>query len=138
MRLVLAGAAAVVVGVLGALVLGEYEFTGLTVLAAAVVFGLFIGEAALATAGPVRDGRLAVAASAVGVVSMAWGAWISTGRDLSFLGLPGWVSIPLAGLTAGVRTYGLRMILRKQRSRREGGTRPGVPAPGGSPEERPA
>jgi xanthosine utilization system XapX-like protein len=136
-RLILAAAAALAVGVLGALILGEYPFDGPTVLAAGVIFGLFIGEAAVGVTGPQRDLRLTVACVAIGLAAMTWAGWITTSHDLGRLGVAGGGAIALAGASAGLRT-GLGLILRTGRTRRAAGTLPGAPAPGASPEERPA
>jgi hypothetical protein len=136
-RLILAAAAALAVGVLGALLLGEYPFDGLTVLGAGVVFGLFIGEAAVGVAGSQRDLRLACAGAVIGLAAMTWAGWITTARDLSRLGAAGWAAIVLAGASAFLR-IGLGLILRKGPTRRAADTLPGAPAPGVSPEERPA
>ncbi|MEW6153592.1 MAG: hypothetical protein AB1673_06335 [Actinomycetota bacterium] len=103
MRLTLAVLAAAAVGAAGALVLGEYPFTGPLVVASAVVLGLFIGEAALAVArGPSL--ALGVACGAVGLAAMVWAGWITTSHDLSFLGPVGWTAVVVTGVTAGVRT----------------------------------
>ena len=139
MRPILAAGAAAAVGALGALILGEYPFTGLTVLVAAVIFGLFIGETAVAVGGRNEGAEVWLTATVlvIGVAAMTWAAWISTGRDLSFLGPAGWTSIPLAGATAAART-GLRTVLRKASPQPADGSLPAEPAPEVSPEERPA
>ena len=139
MRRILAAGAAAAVGALGALILGEYPFTGATVLAAGVILGLFIGETAVAVGGRDESGAgwLTVAVLVIGVATMTWAAWISTGRDLSFLGPAGWASIPLAGGTAAARS-GLRTVLRKASPQPADGSLPAAPAPEASPEERPA
>jgi hypothetical protein len=136
-RLILAGLAAVAVGTLGALILGEYPFTGVTVLAAAVIFGLFISEAAVAVARSEGDVRLAVAVGVVAAAATTWAAWISTGRDLSFLGAAGWTAVGLAAVTAGGRTI-MGTVLKKESPQPEAGNPPVEPAPGASPEERSA
>jgi len=130
MRLTLAALAAAAVGALGAVILGEYPFEGIVVLASGVVFGLFIAEAALAVhraPSPV----LAALAAAAGLLAMTWSAWISTGHDLSFLGPAGWTSIALTGAAAGLRTGGW---FRKGQSRRAAGT-PVRPAPAAPSED---
>jgi hypothetical protein len=136
-RVILAGVAAVAVGALGALILGEYPFEGVTVLAAAVIFGLFIGEAAVAVAGRERAVGLAVAVGVVAAAAATWAAWISSGRDLSFLSAAGWAAIVLAGGTAACRT-GMGTVLRKRTSPPGAGSLPEAPAPEASTEERSA
>jgi hypothetical protein len=132
MRLTLALAAAVGVGVVGALVLGEYPFRGVTVLAAGVLFGLFIAEAALAV-NRAPAPPLGIGCAVTGLAAMAWSGWISSGRDLSFLGPAGWAAIALTGAVAGARTSGL---VRRLSSRRGSGTRPEAPAPAAPSDER--
>lgn len=129
MRPILALVAAAAVGALGAVILGEYEFTGLTVLAAGVVFGLFIAEAALAVN---RHGnvRMGVGAGLIGLGAMTWAAWITTFHDLSGLTGTGWAAVALCGLAAGLRT-----ALRRGPSRSADGTPAPAPAPAGSPED---
>ena len=103
-RLVLGLLAAAAVGALGALILGEYTFSGVAVLGSGIVFGLFVGEAAVAVSR--RPGwLLGAACAALAAAAMTWSAWISTGRDLSYLGSEGWVAVGLAVLAAGIRGW---------------------------------
>jgi hypothetical protein len=134
MRLTLALAAAVGVGVVGALVLGEYPFRGVTVLAAGVLFGLFIAEAALAVNRAVSP-SLGIGCAVVGLGAMTWSGWISSGRALSFLGPAGWTAVALTGVVAGARTSGLFTRLS---FRRGSGSHPEAPAPAAPSDERPA
>lgn len=104
LRLVLAMTAAAVTGALGALILGEYPFKGVTVLGSALVFGLLVAEAALtihSTKGP----ALATACTVAAAGGMTWAAWIASGHDLSYLGPAGWAAIPLAAVAAGGWTF---------------------------------
>lgn len=117
---------------LEAVILGEYPFEGVTVLAAAVVFGLFVAEAARAVAGEPGP-ALGIGCTAITLVAMVWSAWIATGHDLSFLGPAGWCAIPLAAVTAGLRTG----LVRARPSRPGAGTPP-PPAPAPSTEDFPA
>jgi hypothetical protein len=92
------------VGALGALILGEYTFSGLAVLVSGVVLGLFVAEAAVAVSS--RKGPpLGLATAAIAAASMTWSAWISTGHDLSFLQPEGWVAVGLAAAAAGIRGW---------------------------------
>jgi len=125
-RTVLAVLAAAAVGALGALILGEYEFDGVTVLAAGVVFGLFIAEAAVAVNQRATPG-LGAAAAAIGLAAMTWAGWITTFHDLSELGGRAWAAVALCGLAAG---------LRAGWSRRAAGSPAPAPAPTPSPEDR--
>ncbi|MCA1690768.1 MAG: hypothetical protein ABR540_20015 [Acidimicrobiales bacterium] len=104
MRPILAVGAAAVVGALGAVVLGEYTFSGLPILVSGPVLGFFMAEAALAVAGA-RAPRavLAGGCAVLALAAMVWSAWISSGHDLSFLPGEGWVAVGLAAVAAGLR-----------------------------------
>ena len=132
MRLTLALVAAAAVGAAEAVILGEYPFEGATVLVAGVVFGLFIGEAARAVA-RAPSVPLGIGCALIGLLTMTWAAWISTGRDLSFLGPAGWTAIAIAAASAGLRTG----WVRGERSRPGAGSPP-PPSPEPSTEDRPA
>lgn len=115
MRLILALVAAAVVSGLGAVMLGEYTFSGPAVLAMGVVFGLLVSEAAVTVAphpppGQPRRNRtlLGVACAAIAAAGMLWSAWISTGHDLSFLEPEGWVAVGLSAAAAGLRAWWTR------------------------------
>lgn len=126
MRPILALVAAAGVGALGAVILGEYEFRGITVLAAGVVFGLFVAEAALAVnRGPAV--ALGVGSAVIGWAAMLWAAWITTFHDLAQLSGAGWAAVVLTGAAAGLRTGW---------SRRAAGNPAPAPAPAASPEDR--
>jgi hypothetical protein len=127
-RLILALAAAAAVGALGALILGEYEFTGITILATGVIFGLFLAEAALAVNRRAAVG-LGAGTGLIGLAAMTWGAWITTFHHLSVLPGTGWAAVVLTGAAAGLRA-GI--------PRRADGTPAPAPAPAAaSEEERP-
>lgn len=136
MRRTLALLAAAAVAALEAVILGEYPFEGLTVLASAVIFGLFVAEAARGVARQPSP-LLGVGCAVITLAAMVWAAWIATGHDVSFLGPAGWAAIPLAAVTAGVRASGLgARLLRERTSRRAAGI-PTPPAPAPSPEDLP-
>jgi hypothetical protein len=131
-RLLVATVAAAAVGALGALVLGEYSFEGITVMGSGVVLGLFIAEAALA----VRHDKgpdLAAACAVIGWAAMTWAGWIALGHDLSFLDVTGVVAIVLTGLFAGGRCLPLPARLRERSSRRAAGSPDQAPAPAAAP-----
>ena len=104
MRPILGLLAAAAVGALGAVILGEYTFNGLSVLGSGLIFGLFVGEVAVSV-GRRRGVVPGLACAVIGGVAMVWSAWISTGHDLSFLEPEGWVAVGLAALAAGVRGW---------------------------------
>lgn len=104
MRLVLGLAAAAGVGALGAVILGEYTFTGVSVLGSGVLLGLFVAETAVALCRR-RGVGLAVACALLAGAAMTWAAWISTGHALSFLEPEGWAAVALAALASGIRGW---------------------------------
>ncbi len=73
MRQLLAVAVGAAAAAAGALILGEYELVGIVPLVAA--FLLVAG-------------------------GMAWGVWISTGRDLEFATAAAWTGVGLGGVAA--------------------------------------
>lgn len=97
-----AGAAA-----FGALILGEYEFTGTLPWVAGPLFGLAIGEivVTVARSRAVLLGVLAAAAAAAGI---AWAGWIDSTQGVEPVKDLVWVAAGLAAVTALVRTVGLR------------------------------
>lgn len=118
-RQVLAVVAGAAVASLGAVILGEYPFSGALVLGAGVLFGLFVAEAVIGIGRHTGRAR-AVIAAALTVAGLVWAAWIAENHDLSRVAAEGWVAVALGGVAAAVRA-------RKPRA--EGGSRP-EPAPG--------
>ncbi len=104
MRLVLGLVTAAGVGALGAVILGEYTFTGVAVLGSGLVLGLFVAEPAVSLSRR-RGAALGIACALIAGVAMTWSAWISSGHDLSFLEPEGWVAVGLAALAAGIRGW---------------------------------
>lgn len=126
MRPLLAVVAAAVTAALGALILGEYELAGVTPFVAGALFGLVVAEAAVATAGR-RSGApavttVAVAAPLAAGAGMVWAAWISSGRDWSFVPGEAWAGVALAALAAAAWAGGLGRVRGRRR-----------PAPGSPP-----
>lgn len=87
---------------LGALILGEYQFNGVTPIAGGALFGLVIGELV------VEVGRLR--STLVGLVSalevagaLLWAAWISTGEGLRPLPGAVWPTMALGAACAAWR-----------------------------------
>ena len=134
MRATLAVLAAAAVGALGALILGEYPFNGLTILAAGLVFGLFIAEAAVAINRQATR-PLGATVAVIGLAAMTWAGWITTFHDLGELSGKGWASIALCGLAGGLRA-GLAPRLRGETSRRAPDSPDPAPAPAPSTEDR--
>ncbi len=95
----LAGAA---VAALGAVILGEYPFSGVVVLGAGALFGLFVAEAVVA-AGGARGRRPAVVSAVLALVGLLWAAWIAENHDLGAVELEGWVAVALGAAAGALR-----------------------------------
>lgn len=100
-RLVLAAGAGAAVAAVGALLLGEYVFTGVPIFGGAVLLGLFVAEAVVSVGGR-RGTPTAVVSAVLSLGGLTWGAWISSGRALGQLPGQGWVVVALGTLVAAV------------------------------------
>ncbi len=92
--------------VLGALMLGEYEFTGSLPFAVGPMFGLVIGELVVAVGGD-RSRSVALAAAVVAFGGIAWAGWIDSTQGLEPVKGLAWLAAGLAATTAWFRTAGL-------------------------------
>jgi len=99
----LLGAAA---AALGALILGEYEFTGSLPWIAGVLFGLVIGEVVVGV-GRSRHPAVAAVAAACAFGGIAWAGWIDSTQGVEPVKRLVWLSAALAAATAYLRTAGL-------------------------------
>lgn len=102
MRLILAVVAGAAVAALGAVIFGEYPFSGVLVLGSAVIFGLFVAEAVIAV-GRRKGWDLAATAALLAVAGLVWAGWIAENHDLGRVAVEGWVAVALGGMVAGVR-----------------------------------
>jgi hypothetical protein len=101
LHLVLAAVAGAAVAAVGALLLGEYVFTGVPIFGGALLLGLFVGEAVVSVGG--RRGTPSGAISAIlAAAGLTWGAWISSGHVLGELPGQGWVVVVLGTIAAAV------------------------------------
>lgn len=90
---------------LTALILGEYELTLWTSVAAGLVVGFGLPEIVLALArwrGPVP----AAVGAVLGGGSILWAGWISSGRGVAPFRATAWVGVALAAGLAGWRLLG--------------------------------
>ncbi len=125
MRLVLAVLAATAVAALGAAILGEYQFTGLTGAVAGLIFGIFVAEAAVAVNRGGND-LLAVVCALLTAAGLIWAIHAGIGARDSIPGdVPGmgWLAVGLGVVGAGFRA--------RSSGRRGAGT---PSAPGRTPE----
>jgi len=99
-REVLAMVAGAGAAVVGALIVGEYEFAGLIPFVAGALFGLAVAELMLTIA--VRSTvRLAVVGALLTGGGLAWAAWISSGRGVAPYPAGGYIAIGLGAVIAG-------------------------------------
>lgn len=86
-----------------AVILGEYEFKGVTPWLAGVVVGFLMGELMLAVAHR-RLLVLAAATAALAAGSLLWAGWIDSGEGVRPYPSMAWVAAGLAAAVAGWRT----------------------------------
>ena len=98
----LCGAAA---AAFGALILGEYEFTGTLPFLAGPLFGLVIGEVVVGV-GRSRGVVVGCVTAALAFGGVAWAGWIDSTQGLEPVKGLAWVSAGLAAAAALVRTTG--------------------------------
>lgn len=92
---------------LGALILGEYEFTGTLPYVAGPLFGLAIGEVVVGV-GRDRSVPVAVAAAVLGFTGVTGAAAFGVSEGVAPITTAAWVAAALAALVAGLRTVELR------------------------------
>lgn len=92
---------------LGALILGEYEFTGGLPFIAGPLFGLVVGEVVVGV-GRARALVVALVAAGIAFTGIAWAGWIDSSEGVEPVKGLVWVSAALAAAVAGVRTFGVR------------------------------
>jgi hypothetical protein len=97
-----AGAAA-----LGALILGEYEFTGSLPFVAGPLFGLVVGEVVVGV-GRARSLVVGLAVGALAFGGIAWAGWIDSSEGVEPVKGLVWVAAALAALVGVLRTVPLR------------------------------
>lgn len=79
----------------GALILGEYEFSGATPIGAGVLFGLVLSELVIEIAGT-RHPLLAIVSGACVAAALARAGYVSSGEGLRPFPTGAWVAIALA------------------------------------------
>jgi hypothetical protein len=107
LRPILGIASAVLACALGALILGEYEFSGATPIGAGLLFGLVISEIVIEV-GATRAPVIGVVTAALVAGALAWAAWVSSGEGLRPFPTGAWVAMAIGALAAGARTGGWR------------------------------
>lgn len=99
-------ACGVAVAVLGALILGEYEFTGSLPFIAGPLFGLVIGEVVVGV-GRARSWAAALPAGAAAFGGIVWAGWIDSSEGVEPVKDLVWVAAVLAAGAALLRIAGL-------------------------------
>lgn len=107
LRAVLGVLCAAAAAALGALILGEYEFTGPLPFIAGPLFGLVVGEVVVGV-GRARSRTVALVAAGLAFAGIAWAGWIDSSEGVEPVKGLVWVSAALAAAVAGVRTFGRR------------------------------
>ena len=92
---------------LGALMLGEYEFTGSLPYVAGPLFGVVIGEIVVGV-GRSRAVVVGLAAAVLAFAGLAWAGWIDSTQGVEPVKGLVWVAASLGAMTALLRTTGLR------------------------------
>lgn len=99
----------------GAVILGEYEFSGALPFVAGLLFGYVVAEV-VASVGKVRTWLAAVVTAALSFGGIVWAGWIDSSEGLEPMKALVWVSAALAAAVALVRVAPI------------GRARPGAPA----------
>src|SRR3954451_12923273 len=101
-RVVVALLVGALVSVVGALILGEYEFQGATPYVAGVLFGLVVSEFVVEI-GKLRHPVVGVLTGLMVAGALGWAAWISSGHGLRPFPASAWAAMVIGGGVAGVR-----------------------------------
>lgn len=101
LRPLLALAAGALVAAAGALLLGEYAFTGWPIFGACLLLGLFVAEAVV-TAGRRNGAQAAALAALLTLAGLIWAAWISSGHELNSLPDEGWFAVAVGAIASGL------------------------------------
>lgn len=105
-RVLLGLACGAAAAAIGAVFLGEYEFTGSLPFTAGPVFGLVIAEIVVAV-GRRHDARVGIVAAALAFAGVAWAGWLDSSQGLEPVREMVWVAAGLAAVTALVRITGV-------------------------------
>ncbi|MFL6204265.1 MAG: hypothetical protein ACJ739_02860 [Acidimicrobiales bacterium] len=102
------------VAALGALILGEYEFTGSLPWIAGPLFGLVVGEV-VASVGRSRHVAVAAASAGLAFAGIAWAGWIDSTEGIEPVKALAWVAALLAAAAAFLRVAGVAALRRADR-----------------------
>lgn len=101
MRPVLAMVAGAATAAFGAVILGEYQLTGLTGVIAGALFGLAVAEVVLTVGGrSLRGVAEQVAVAVFTAAGLAWTAWISAGHLWSDVPGGAWLGLVVGAVAS--------------------------------------
>jgi hypothetical protein len=103
---------AALVAALGALILGEYEFTGTLPWIAGPLFGLAVGETVVAVGQSRATVPAAIGAFLAGG-GIVWAGWIDSSEGVEPIHAGVWVAAALAAVATFLRTVDLRPASRR-------------------------
>ncbi len=95
------------VAVLGAFILGEYQFEGLLPFGAGALFGLVVAEVVVEV-GRRRTVPVGVGAGLFAAGGLVWAGWISSGSGLSPIPSGAWLAAGVGFVAAVLRIVPLR------------------------------
>jgi hypothetical protein len=98
---------AAALSVLGAFILGEYEFKGFLPIGAGILFGLVVGEVAVEV-GRRRTVPVAVCCAALTSAGLLCAGWINAGQGLSPISRGAWLAAAVGAAAGALRVVGLR------------------------------
>ena len=98
---------AAAVSVLGAFILGEYEFDGWMPIAAGLLFGVVVGEVTVEV-GRRRTVPIALVCAALAAGGLLWAGWIAAGEGLAPIPGGAWLAAGVGAAAAALRVVGLR------------------------------
>jgi hypothetical protein len=102
---------AAAVAVLGAFILGEYEFDGYLPVGAGILFGLVVGEVAVEV-GRRRTVPVALLCAAFSAAGLAWAGWIAAGEGLGPIPRGAWLAAAVGAAAAALRVVGMARMRR--------------------------
>ena len=104
MRQILGAVAAAACAALAALIMAEYEFTGITPWVAALAVGVLVGEV-VGSVGRWRSAAATAFAAVTAAGGLLWGQWLESDSGVEPWAVVAW---PAAALAAAVAAWSVR------------------------------
>lgn len=89
---------------LAAVMLGEYDFSGVMPFGAGILLGLVVAEFVVSV-GRLRSWLVALLTAALVAGALGWAAWISSGEGLRPYPVGAWAAIATGAIASGLRTF---------------------------------